>query len=1086
MSSFDPKFGLGSSDSSQNIPTTSYGSRPSNTLARLAFNIYGSATTNSGSPNSSSTSGRPSPSNSRQQSPTPSETAINTYRSSSPDSSLNQKRYKASYELTSFSLLHNDMQDLSVIAGKNSLQILDMARGKVVNDLLSTNYAMKNKKVIGSILDVSSGYQYNNKYVATSTTTGSILIFNAQLSSQVNKLAYKFSDHSRAVNSVSFSQLDQNLLLSGSQDGQMKLWDLRSNTNKPTLTMIGNADAVRCLKFSPFHNKKFVSIFDSGVIQKWDIRQATQFEKKLNAHTGPGLTLDWNQELDFIVSGGRDRQLQIWNMSSNDSRQIPEHVIYTSSPISKVSFRPNSNLTNISNAEIATSFLNNDLGQAQIYSLKRKYIPLFTIENHSSQITGLNFLNDMTLLSCSKDKFFIMDDLSNYKPTVENLSVASTSWSASNDFIYVNQALQNHSLIEEFEDHSFQNYHPPQGSFGSNSSTSPNNSPFTNQTPSLSSALPSSALMTPVMSMSMQSNNDISQSPRVGISRSSTTQQFRRPTLNKNHSHSSDQFNPRHFISSSQVTQIQKQTHDSQVMNPCVIPVELPINKNKKDLDYFSSNYIFNPKEENKTLIDICEYNSQVALDVGNLRDSQTWKVIKESLVWENSLDEELKYANIAEPMISTAVQDNASFRSDSTSHHGQYSTSNSTNYGGKSPSLSDLSEFNNSSLNSMSRTHSSFSSSFKVSNLKQSILRNNSSEVNVGEVIEEEEDTIQPPSSKDDTLKWDIETEKSMSTSLPSKVTTPKDEETAIEFIESKSIPIINARKIRRGSSLGARSISPTFSIDSTGSGNSQSLFKPLMHRNLQLSPLVGSPIAQLRSVSGSTSPINHSTSPVHHSIKTQKSTISELTRQLTNTLVVDKPESIIIAEDYKIPPYAPNKLINKSIEFSLGQGDLIMSCTLLLLFNGKYKIFTDERFKEIIFTYLIFLQKLTFFIQFSKISIFLNEEFTDLDIDLTTISKTSSSIRHFCSNCNKLITNEQTKAKILLQEKSKKVTTPQLIGTWFCESCLARNKCVYCNEVLKKLSLVKLKCGHNGHFGCLKHWFVELEMEDCPGGCI
>jgi hypothetical protein len=192
----------------------------------------------------------------------------------------------------------------------------------------------------------------------------------------------------------------------------------------------------------------------------------------------------------------------------------------------------------------------------------------------------------------------------------------------------------------------------------------------------------------------------------------------------------------------------------------------------------------------------------------------------------------------------------------------------------------------------------------------------------------------------------------------------------------------------------------------------------------------------------------------------------------------------------DYKIPPYAPNKLIEKSIEFSIEQGDLIMCCTLLLLFNGKYKIYGTERLKEIIFSYLTYLQRLRFFIQFTKISIFLNEnkQFQNLDIDLTTVSKTSSSIRHFCSNCGKLITNEETKANILkgLNGAYKAKTSSQTVGTWFCESCSARNKCIYCNEILKKLSLIKLKCGHNGHFGCLKQWFVDLEMEECPAGCI
>lgn len=1000
MSSHDNRYGSSDSSNSQ------YGSsRHSNTLARLAFNIYG----NSGSTASSSMSPSrvPTPYTASRQSP-PAFTPYN--EPSMSEESSNKCKYKSTQELTSLCKLNNDNSDSVVIAGKNLLQVLKVESSSItpINDLLSNSYFMKNKKVIGSILAVDAGHHNHSKFVATSTTTGSIFIFN-NTSQSKNKLVLKYSDHTRAVNSISFSQLDSHSLLSGSQDGAMKLWDLRSNLTKPVFTMHGNSDAVRSLKFSPFHNKKMCAIFDSGVIQKWDLRVPNQFERKFNAHTGPGLSLDWHPELDYIVSGGRDKQIQVWNMNNNDARQLPEHVIYTSSPVNQVRFRPNSNgISNILNAEIATSFLTNDLC-TQVYSLKRKYIPEYTIESHSSQITGLIFKDERIMLTCSKDKSLIKEDLNSYYHPIDNLSISAASWSVNNDLIFVNQE-KNPREVEPIEVSNNYNSHNPISSIVSTSPNSPNNS------------VPVTAVTTP----SVSSFNDLS--PRPGMSRSSSG--FR-PSVHRQPSHGSHHYNGVNYL------------------NPNVVPVTLPISKTNETLRYLAENYVFDSSQD---LIMTCDANASTANDAECLRESQTWRVIKESLIWENQLTDELNYEH---EITETEINNSTNHGYDTSSEKDyQYSTSNSTTNYGRSPALSDLSEFN--SLNSKDLSMRS------KEDLKISKLKNNFDEIQEkGEQSDNEGEDKNITLTKEDVLRWDDLPLKKITEQEPSKDPTKEnEEESALEFVDSiatsKPISLPGKRKPRNSlleailppnsddSTKIAKSSSPSYSISSSFSNASNSL----------------------RPITQSLAPLLHKSN--FNKLTKQESHKSELTRQLTNQKQEKESDDSLV-----LPPYAPKFMIKKAIDFSIAQGDLIMSCTLLLLFNDRYKLYKDIVVKDMIHSYLEFLQRLQFFITFSRIiSISKYSEFKEMSLNSTIL-------RRFCSECGKLIINEKLKELVHKDSNIK-------FGTWYCENCQTKSLCTYCNEPIKGLTIFRLKCGHSGHFGCFKTWMVEEQMDGCPAGCL
>ena len=82
--------------------------------------------------------------------------------------------------------------------------------------------------------------------------------------------------HQRTVNRVAWSPTSASLLLSASQDGSVKLWDVRDGGSgheaRQTFTL-GKGFAVRDVRVSPFHPQYFATGNENGLAVIWDIRK---------------------------------------------------------------------------------------------------------------------------------------------------------------------------------------------------------------------------------------------------------------------------------------------------------------------------------------------------------------------------------------------------------------------------------------------------------------------------------------------------------------------------------------------------------------------------------------------------------------------------------------------------------------------------------------------------------------------------------------------------------------------------------------------------------------------------------------------
>lgn len=274
--------------------------------------------------------------------------------------------------------------------------------------------------------------------LATGATNGAVVIWN------INSLARRplviYADHKRTVNTIcfhpsevssffllirtliTFNLTQVNLLVSCSQDGTMKLFDLRQA--KAVKTFLSSSESVRDIQFSP-HNDQYhqiASVQENGNVQVWDFRQSDRPERQFTAHNGPVFSIDWHPvERRWLATAGRDKTIKVWDMgitandftssiasnasftsgvttgsSSSSSRPQMEYCIQTIAPVARVRWRPGYR------NQIASSSLVVDFS-VSVWDIRRPFLPCASFVEHKDITRGFVWLASNSLLSAGKD-----------------------------------------------------------------------------------------------------------------------------------------------------------------------------------------------------------------------------------------------------------------------------------------------------------------------------------------------------------------------------------------------------------------------------------------------------------------------------------------------------------------------------------------------------------------------------------------------------------------------------------------------------------------------------------------------------------
>ena len=190
------------------------------------------------------------------------------------------------------------------------------------------------------IEDVAWSNGRYSQQIATAAASGKIVLYDLDRPGvEVGRL----HEHNRQVHKVDFCPLEGQYLLSASQDGTVRLWDLRTFRHvmkcESKDTFPGRSDGVRHTKWSPTSSASFALGTDNGTVQKWDIRQNRTPALKISAHSRTCNSIDWHPDGRHLLSAGKDQDVKVWDLGG-DRKQKPAFQLRAPKPIQNVRWRP--------------------------------------------------------------------------------------------------------------------------------------------------------------------------------------------------------------------------------------------------------------------------------------------------------------------------------------------------------------------------------------------------------------------------------------------------------------------------------------------------------------------------------------------------------------------------------------------------------------------------------------------------------------------------------------------------------------------------------------------------------------------------
>ncbi|KAL8735326.1 MAG: hypothetical protein Q9166_000871 [cf. Caloplaca sp. 2 TL-2023] len=410
------------------LPPQRYGNRAANAIARFAQPfIYASRP--------------PSAHGDRPPSSRELGTRLTTQRSSSPASRTTA--HKTGLPINALDI--SPSRTHAILAGREILKTIHVTESACTEDFNLRSsiiaYAAAHDTSGGTIsarhrdqlaaTDVKWSHGNYDTTIATAAASGQIVIYD------INRAGVELArlhEHSRQVHRVAFNPFQGALLLSGSQDSTIRLWDLRTLatdgsviTCRSTHKYPGNSEGIRDLRWSPTEGMDFAVGTDNGVVQRWDVQRPNVPLLKINAHEKTCYSVDWHPDGKHLASGGADKNVKVWDFSSTDRRMKPCWQFRAPKPVHNLRWRPahwssqEAAPGHWSSTQLATSYDNQD-PRTHIWDLRRPSVPAREIDRYETAPTAMLWHSESVLWSVGIAGMFTQTDINFAKRVADKQS----------------------------------------------------------------------------------------------------------------------------------------------------------------------------------------------------------------------------------------------------------------------------------------------------------------------------------------------------------------------------------------------------------------------------------------------------------------------------------------------------------------------------------------------------------------------------------------------------------------------------------------------------------------------------------------
>jgi len=350
----------------------------------------------------------------------------------------------------------------AILGGRHVLKTvtvegLTVREGLDLRSLLVAQPAMRNNNPTSvadqlSVKAVKWGEVGGKQVLFTACTTGKVFMYDLVTVGSCGAGApvdcVQMREDSRQVNALDINPHHSTWLLSGSQDGIVRCFDVRQRTETKTGATFRSkqafkchADGVRHVQWNPRDGFLFACATEQGNVIKWDMRKPNAPILRISAHEKACSAMAWHPDGVHLASAGLESRCYIWDMSKQDKRQKPKWTIATPSPAGTLAWRPgqwSATAQGKRTSQLAMSY--DESGQKRsginvvhVWDLARPTMPYKEIQRFDASPCAILWHDQYLLWTAGQDGIFAQCDVSFAPKVIDRQAVSTMAFSPRGD-----------------------------------------------------------------------------------------------------------------------------------------------------------------------------------------------------------------------------------------------------------------------------------------------------------------------------------------------------------------------------------------------------------------------------------------------------------------------------------------------------------------------------------------------------------------------------------------------------------------------------------------------------------------------------